>query len=244
LKLRIVTYNVHRCVGTDGVEDPARIAHLLGGVEPDVVCLQEVVVAARDDGAPDQPAVIADALGMREGAVGLNCERRRGVYGNATFSRLTVEAHENLDLTLRLNIPRGGLYTRIALPSGRPLHLWNVHLGLGGHERPFQVRRVLAHLAEVVRGNEPVLVLGDFNDWRNRLARGALARSGFRSLGGDGRKDPGPATFPSRAPLGALDKVFAAGPVVLRSFHVGRTHLARVASDHLPVIADLEIRPA
>jgi endonuclease/exonuclease/phosphatase family metal-dependent hydrolase len=238
-----MTYNVHRCVGSDGAEDAARVAEVVAHHRPDVICIQEVVVAARGGDEVEQPAALSGALGLRHGAVGLNCRRRRGTYGNMTLARFPVEDHENLDLTLRFSIPRGGLYTRLRLPNHADLHVMNVHLGLGGYERPAQMRRVFSRLGEVARRSEPVLVLGDVNDWRNRLVRGAVRAAGFRCITGDER-DPGPPTFPSRAPLGALDKIFVAGPVRVRGVHVSRLALARVASDHLPVVADLEIVPA
>lgn len=240
MKLRIVTYNVHRCVGSDGVEDAARVARVAAHHRPDVVCVQEVVVAARDDDAKEQPAILAEELGLRHGVVGLNCKRRRGTYGNMTLSRFPVEEHENLDLTVAFSIPRGGLYTRIRLSNGRPLHVVNVHFGLGGYERPSQFDRVVGRLAEVVRSGEAAVVLGDVNDWRNTIVRGPMRRSDLRCATGDVR-DPGPPTFPSRAPLGALDKVFVNGAVRVVGTHVSRLALARVASDHLPVIADIEV---
>lgn len=243
MKLRVMTYNVHRCVGSDGAEDAVRIADVVEHHRPDVLCVQEVVVAARDEDEVEQPAAIAGVLGMRHGAVGLNCRRRRGTYGNMTLTRFHVEEHENLDLSLRFNIPRGGLYTRLRLPNHAALHVVNVHLGLGGYEQPAQMRRVFDRIGEVAGRSEPVIVVGDVNDWRNKLVRGPVRKAGYRCITGDA-KDPGPPTFPSRAPLGAIDKMFVAGPVRVHRVHVSRLALARVASDHLPVIADLEIVPA
>ena len=243
MRFRVMTYNVHRCVGADGAEDASRVAHVVAHHKPDVVCLQEIVVAARDEDETEQPAALAGALGMRHGAVGLNCERRRGVYGNMTLARFPVEEHENLDLTLRFHVPRGGLYTRLRLPNHATLHVVNVHLGLGGHERPSQMRRVFERIGEVARKDDAVVVLGDVNDWRNRLVRGPVRAAGFRCITGD-VTDAGPPTFPSRAPLGAIDKIFVAGPVRVHGVHVSRLALARVASDHLPVLADLEVVPS
>lgn len=238
VRLRVLTYNVHKCVGTDRALDVARIAEVVRHYDPDVVCLQEVLWTPTSNGTKPQPQLLAEALGTRYGAVGLNCRRRVGVYGNATYSRWPVESSENVDLTLRFKKPRAALYTRIGAKAGA-VHVFNVHLGLARFERTRQMQELVGEIEGMTPPEEPVVILGDTNDWQNRLCTGALSDAGFRCATGSA-EDPGHATFPSWYPMGALDKIFCRSLKVVRAYP-SRLALARVASDHLPVIADLEL---
>lgn len=221
--------------------DVARIGRELRSHDADVVCVQEIVANRRLPPERSQARILAEALGVGHAAVGLNCVRPEGVYGNATFSRHAIAEAENLDLSIRLQIHRGGLYTAVDL-GGTLLHVLNVHLGFAGLEQRAQFRRAADFLDETAGEGAPAVLLGDTNDWRHRL-HAAAADRGF-SLAIGAADDAGPATFPSRAPLGALDKIFVRGPVRVVRAHVTRTAAARDASDHLPVVADLEVRRA
>jgi endonuclease/exonuclease/phosphatase family metal-dependent hydrolase len=238
-RLRLVTYNVHKCVGTDRALDVGRVADVLRHYEPDVVCLQEVLWSPGANGAQAQPRLIADALGMRHGAVGLNCRRRAGVYGNVTLSRLPVELSTNLDLTVRFKKPRGALYTRVQVGGAR-VHVFNVHLGLLRFERAIQMQNLVDQVPELAGQDEPVVVLGDTNDWRNRLGVGVCTGAGLRCVTGSDT-EPGHATFPSWYPVGALDKVFCNDRLRLLRAYPSRLALARLASDHLPMVVDFEV---
>ena len=239
MRLRILTYNIHKGVGTDRAYRLDRIADVVRHYAPAVIALQEVTFA-QDGENPPQPRAIAAALGMRHGVVALNCRRRQCVYGNMTMSRLPFEDHANVDLSIRFKKPRAALYTRIALRDG-PLHFFNVHLGLARFERTIQMRDLVEQAEDLAPQGQPVVIAGDTNDWQHTLYARVLSGAGFACVTGDAT-DPGHATFPSWYPMGALDKVFSRGDVVSVRAYPSRLALARVASDHLPVIADLEIR--
>jgi endonuclease/exonuclease/phosphatase family metal-dependent hydrolase len=241
VRLRILTYNVHKCVGTDRALSVDRIAEVVRHYDPDVVCLQEVLWSPDRNGHKAQTQLLAEALGMRNGAIGLNCRRRAGVYGNATYSRWPLGDSENIDLTLRFKKARAALYTRVHLRDAR-VHVFNVHLGLARFERMRQMQDLVTETAGMTAAGEPVVILGDTNDWQNRLCTGALAVAGFQCATGS-PDHPGHATFPSWYPMGALDKVFCRSMKVVRAYP-SRLALARVASDHLPVIADLDLPPS
>jgi endonuclease/exonuclease/phosphatase family metal-dependent hydrolase len=122
--------------------------------------------------------------------------------------------------------------------------VFNVHLGLSARERRVQVRRLLgapdfAHVPE----HRPVIVAGDMNDWRGQLRRACFDCAGFRCAT---NRRPGSRwsirTFPSYAPTGGLDKVFYRGPLIALHAYRSRLSMARVASDHLPVIVDFEVQ--
>ncbi len=241
MHLRLVSYNIHKGVGTDGLLRIDRIAEVVRHYEPDVVCLQEVMWSSAPRARRTQPQALASALGLPYGVVALNCHRRRGTYGNMTLSRYPFEDHENVDLTVRFRKPRAALYTKVRLPHAT-LHVFNAHLGLAGYERLMQMRDLLLEVGAVAADGDAIVLAGDMNDWGHRLYPRVLAEAGFRCSVGDA-DDPGHATYPSWYPLGALDKVFTRGAVRAVRAHPSRLALARVASDHLPLVAEVEVTP-
>jgi endonuclease/exonuclease/phosphatase family metal-dependent hydrolase len=241
VKLRIVSYNIHKGVGTDRHLRLDRIAEIVRHYDPHVVCLQEVIWNEVAQGHRTQPQVLARAIGLPHAVVALNCHRSMGTYGNMTLSRFPIEADENLDLTIPFKKARAALYTRIRLPHA-PLHVFNAHLGLANYERLRQMRELVADTPRVAPDGEAVVYAGDMNDWRHRLYSEVLEEAGFRCAVGDA-DDPGHCTYPSWFPVGTLDKFFVRGAVRASKVHPSRLALARVASDHLPLIAELEVDP-
>ena len=246
MRLRVLTYNIHRAIGIDRRFRPERIIRILESHDADIVLLQEV-----DDGVPrsremDLARELAAALGYAHLAVGHNVTLRKGRYGNATLSRHRILRERNIDLTIGLWKRRGCQHTAIVLEGHARRHrleVFNLHLGLSARQRERQVAllarsRELASLAPDVA----CLVGGDFNDWRSRLSplftEGLRFRSATdRSLRGE-RPLP---TYPAFFPSGPLDRIYYRGPLRLLSARRCRLRLSRVASDHLPVVADFEI---
>lgn len=241
MKFRVLTYNVHQCVGTDRHRDIGRVAEVIRHHAPDVVCLQEVVCHDHDRPEHAQPRHFAELLGMPYSAVGLYRKLKDGAWGNVTLSRFPVHETGAVDLShrVRLRRTRAALYTQIHV-HGRTVHLFNLHFGLAGFERSHQMKRLLTRADEVAPHGAPVVLIGDTNDWRNKLIRGRAADAGFTSATCHA-KHAGPATFPSTEPVAALDKVFLRGHVRAVRSSVSRLALARLASDHLPVLVELEL---
>jgi len=245
MRLRVVTYNIHRAIGLDRRFRPDRIADVLHHLNADVVMLQEV-----DEGAPrsrelDLARELATAAHYAHYAVGHNVTLRKGRYGNATLSRFPIERERNIDLTIGRRKRRGCQHTRIVLESPgrrRPLRLevFNLHLGLSAREREQQVR-LLARSRELRRLPEavPCIVGGDFNDWRSLLMPLMVDELAFRMASPNGTRTI--ATFPSFLPQGALDRFYLRGPVEATWVSRCRLDLSRVASDHLALIADVDI---
>lgn len=247
MRLRVLSYNIHRAIGVDRRFRPERIASIVEYYNPDVALLQEV-----DEGVPrsrelDLARELARALGFEHVAVGHNVRLRQGRYGNATLSRWPIRRERNIDLTIGFLRRRGCQHTRIAvrLPGGgtRRLEVFNLHLGLSARERERQV-------SLLVRSREfaalpfgvPTLVAGDTNDWRSLLRPLFVDMLGFRSAtGGNDAGERASATFPSFFPQGALDRVYYRGPLRLVSAKRCRLARSRVASDHLPVIVDFDL---
>ncbi len=247
MRLRVLTYNIHRAIGVDRRFLPERIASIIGYYNPDIAMLQEV-----DEGVPrsrelDLARELARALDFQHYAIGHNVRLRKGRYGNATLSRWPIRRERNIDLTIGFMRRRGCQHTRIAVrtPAGgtRRLEVFNLHLGLSARERERQ-------MALLVRSREfaalpyqvPTVIAGDTNDWRSLLRPIFVDMLGFRSAtGGNDARERAIATFPSFFPQGALDRVYYRGPLRLVSARRCRLALSRVASDHLPVIVDFEL---
>lgn len=240
MNLRVLSYNIHRAIGVDRRFRPDRIARVIAHHDPDVALLQEV-----DEGVPrsrelDLARELAERLGYPYLAVGHNVSLRRGRYGNATMSRFPIVRERNIDLSIRARKRRGCQHTRIELGPGRALEAFNLHFGLSAQERRRQLG-VLLRSKEMrrVAAETPCVIGGDFNDWRS-LLRPVMAAAGFASAT---ERGPGPAlrTYPSFSPQGGLDRIYFRGGVRLIAARRCRLNLSRVASDHLPVLADFEL---
>ncbi len=242
--LRLLTWNIHKGIGSlDRRYDLGRIVSVIKHYSPDIAVLQEVDDGVPRSGTDCQTEVIAGALGYAHAAFGPNVFLKQGCYGNAILSRHPIARWRNIDLTISGKKARGALYAEIRAPAGEhrlTLHLVNVHLGLSGMERRWQVRNLLdsEELSNLGRLGR-VIVAGDTNDWSGALARGRLRDVGFRCVTGVGRRAS--LTFPSWQPVGALDRVFACGEISCEHHHRGRLALAHQASDHLPVVVDVEL---
>jgi endonuclease/exonuclease/phosphatase family metal-dependent hydrolase len=230
--LVVATYNIHRAIGADGLADPGRVAAVLREIDADVVALQEVGAseAAGTDALVERLADAAGAFATR----GYTLSDARGDYGNVLLTRRAPDRIERLDLTVEGNEPRGAIVATIE-QAGRALRIVATHLGLRSRERRVQAEQLARWLAAQEPEHATVL-LGDVNEWRPRAATLRILE---RQLG----RAPRPATFPTRRPLFALDRVFARPGPSLDSVHVHRSPLARRASDHLPVVARINLEP-
>jgi endonuclease/exonuclease/phosphatase family metal-dependent hydrolase len=221
----IATYNIHGAVGTDGVFDAQRIAGVLAELNAGIVALQEVPLGGA--GMPDVLALLRESTGMHA-AEGLTHVRDGKRFGNAVLSRYPIIATRSIDISFGSREPRGALDTDIEC-HGHALRVIATHLGL----RPAERRDQIARLLEVFDTDTmPVILLGDVNEWFvwGRPLRWLVSH--FQPV-------PAPATFPSRWPLFALDRIWISPRHRLVRVKVHRSPLARVASDHLPLVAHI-----
>jgi len=237
--LRLATWNIHKGIGTDRRYEIERTMAVLAEIDADVVCLQEVDELVPRSSFHRQARLIADALGYRHVAVGLNVHVRGGHYGNVTLSRWPVKDTHNVDLTIRPKKRRGGLVTRVLAPDGRPWVIGNVHLGLLHLERAFQMRALLRHLRDASAPDESLVIAGDTNDWGNRIGRALETKGLLRVAREAHHRSAGPKTFPSARPLAALDKIFVRPALDIVTVQTVLDARTAVASDHLPLVADL-----
>jgi len=232
--LRIATYNVHRCRGLDGRTRPDRTAAVLRAIDADIVALQEVVGAGPRGGSHIEE--LGAALGM--GWVMAPVRHLRGhQFGNAVLSRLPIRYHAEHDLSWKTCEPRGVQRVEVAV-EGSPLHVYNVHLGTAFLERRHQAQRLAAYVTDRHVGG-PKLVLGDFNEWMRGLAT-TLLSSKLRSVDLTNfvaRRR----TYPGLFPILHLDHIYYAGRIEITHLELPRTRLALVASDHLPLVADVRV---
>lgn len=241
--MRIMTYNVHSCFGMDGKLSPTRIARVIAQADPDVVALQELDVGRPRTGAIDQAHAIAEELEMSfHFHPALEVEEEQ--YGDAVLSRLPMRLIRAAGLptlpTRRLLEPRGALWVEIAL-DGIELQLINTHLGLSRRERLVQTEALLgpdwlAHPHCV----EPLVLCGDLNALpKSEVCRrlGQRLRDA-QTLLDDHRPQR---TWFSGYPVGRIDHVFVSPDIRVQAVDVPRGDLARVASDHLPLVVDIQI---
>lgn len=248
LKLTFATYNIHRAIGMDRRFRPERVIKILDDHRPDIVLLQEV-----DEGAPRSRELnlareIAESLDLDHYALGHNVSLRKGWYGNATLSRFPIVRERNIDLTIGRKKRRGCQHTTIEVEvmAGHPhrLDVFNLHLGLSARERQRQAG-LLARSKEMERLSPDMACVlgGDFNDWRSLLRAFMVEGLGF-DCASDRSTRHGPRaikTYPSISPRGGLDRIYYRGSIRLLSAYRCRHRAAKVASDHLPLIAEFEL---
>jgi endonuclease/exonuclease/phosphatase family metal-dependent hydrolase len=225
--LRIASYNVHSCIGTDMRCDVARVARVIDELECDTVGLQEVFGRHGEQCDPQQLEELAAQTGM-QAVAGPTLLRTDGHYGNGLLTRRRVLDVCRHDLSFRSCEPRGAL--EVDLEAGRgKVRVLVTHLGLRPRERRVQVKQILDVLRATPEG-VPVVLLGDINEW---LPVSRPLRWLHRLL----EQAPSAPSFPVWFPLFALDRIWVRPRAALRSFEVHRSRLARVASDHYPVKA-------
>jgi len=240
--LRIMTYNVHSCIGMDGKLSPERIARVIARCAPDIVALQELDVGRLRTEGVDQAHIIARCLEMDfHFHPAMHIEEER--YGDAILSHLPMRLVKTGTLPGLPGMPlepRGALWAAIDV-HGTEFQVLNTHLGLLPKERRLQ--------AEALLGPEwlghpgcsgPVVLCGDFNvlpfspvcrRLRTRLNDAQIELESHR---------PRP-TFFGRFPTARIDHVFVDPGLTVVDIEVPDSELVRVASDHLPLIAELRL---
>ena len=232
-RLRVATYNVHACVGTDRRHDPDRIASVVGELDADIVALQEFTYAASVAIETREPVELV-ALDGYECALGPTRQIAARCFGNALLTRHPIVEVHRLDLSLDGREPRGALAATIDV-GGTPVHVLATHLGLRVRERRFQVQQLLSYLDSVRHRSSSCSATSTIG-----------CRSGPSptcSIAGWARR-PDCARFPRRARCCRWTGSGFIRPRALQGMFVHRSALARRASDHLPVVADIDLDQA
>jgi endonuclease/exonuclease/phosphatase family metal-dependent hydrolase len=233
--LRVATYNIHRCRGLDGRTNPARIAEVIRSIDADVIALQEVI------GAGPNSSGHAEEIGAQLGMGWVMAPARHlrnSLFGNVVLSRLPILHHAQYDLSWKTCEPRCCQRVDIAIGDDT-LHLYNVHLGTAFLERRHQAGRLSA-IVHDRRVGQPKIVLGDFNEWMRGLATHLLSeRLNSIDLRAHLRRRR---TYPGVFPVLHLDHIYYEGKVEVAKLELPRTRLSLMASDHLPLVAELRVQ--
>lgn len=243
-RFRVVTYNIHKCVGIDRRLRPERIVDVLREIDADIIAMQEVLCIqnqGQEQGSEDDQAhFIARSLGL-DFRLGENRRLRGGAYGNVVLSRFPIVATRNHDISVAGREQRGCLRVDINLQGQHLLHIYNVHLGTSFTERRSQARKLLHD--DVLKNEDhrgPRVLLGDFNEWTRGLAS-RLLNEHFQSA--DIRAQLGRAkTYPGVLPFLHLDHIYYDSALKLIDASLHRSRAALIASDHLPIVADFAVR--
>jgi endonuclease/exonuclease/phosphatase family metal-dependent hydrolase len=226
----IASYNVHKCVGTDGKFDPVRTAAVIAELDADIVALQEIDERLGERvGLLDLKALTAKT-GLEPVLTPKN-SRSHGWHGNMILARSST-VHEVKPIRLPGLEPRGALIVDLEL-KGVPLRVIATHFGLLRASRSLQASTLVEAASSVIR---PTIILGDLNEWRVRTRSSLLTM-----LPHFGPLNAALPSFPSGFPLLALDRILARPANLISSLEVHQSELSRVASDHLPLKARLKL---
>jgi endonuclease/exonuclease/phosphatase family metal-dependent hydrolase len=213
---------------------PERVADVLRDVNADIVALQEVVGAGPQGGS--QIEEIGAALGMGW-VMAPTRHLRSHLFGNVVLSHYPIRHHSQHDLSYKTCEQR--CLQRVDVDvDGRVLHVYNVHLGTAILERRHQAKR-LATIVSDRHVSGPKIVLGDFNEWMRGLTT-TLLSSKLKAVD-LGRYMTRRRTYPGLFPILHLDHIYYDGPLEIVHIELPRTRLSLVASDHLPLVADIRI---
>lgn len=226
-RLRVATYNLHSGIGVDRRFRPARLIEVINELHADVVALQEVLSPVRGF---DVHAHLGAGTGL-DLVTMTTMPLAGGTFGNGLLSRWPILEVAEHDLTVGTREPRGALDVTIGRGKRR-LRVIATHLGLRSAERQQQLARLLAIVKSAP--DQATVLAGDFNITRARARELSQHAAHFG-------KSTALATFPSIAPVLPLDRIFALSGASIVDVAAHRSRRARVASDHLPLVATIEL---
>jgi endonuclease/exonuclease/phosphatase family metal-dependent hydrolase len=229
-EFNVASYNIHRCVGMDGKLNPERIVRVIKELNADVIGLQEIDSQFYRRDKHSQIDYLVEGTGLNV-VIGPTLQRHDGHYGNALLTSHPILDVRRIDLSIRGKEPRGAIDADIDM-GGTPVRVIVAHLGLGIRERRQQIRR----LQEIfcAETNRFEVMLGDFNEWNPKGAPLCWIHDHFG-------KPPSKRTFPSFLPFLSLDRIWVRplNSLIHMCTHV--SPLSRMASDHLPVTAKIDL---
>jgi len=226
----VASYNIHQCVGTDKRHEPDRVVQVILELNVQVIGLQEVDSGGTPGTLTKGEAYLSGAAGYTA-IPGPTMLRGDSRYGNSLFSRFPVADVKHIDLSIPGREPRGAIDALLDI-DGYPVHVIVTHLGLTRAERRHQARRLTEFIGK--EKARLTIVLGDTNEWLS------MSRS-LNPLENCLGRSPRLRTYPSRYPILALDRIWVRPRQALGRMHVFNTPVARVASDHLPLKADIKL---
>ena len=245
--LNVLSYNIHKGLSVGNLKFTLKqIREAIRALQPDLVCLQEVLghhVRHRKH-LPDRPDVsqieyLAEDL-WPHFSYGKNAVYASGHHGNAILSRFPILSAENLDVSTNQLEKRGLLHAVIRIPKHSvPLHVICIHLGLREMDRRKQVAQLCERISAMVPQQEPLIVAGDFNDWRNKLTETLHTQVGldeaFNTLHGEHAK-----TFPAWLPVLRVDRIYFRGLTAKTASCLASPPWS-LMSDHAAIFSELTL---
>ncbi len=265
MKLRIVTYNIHKGVSTLGNRPRIHaLKQALTGLQADIVFLQEVqgrhdLLALRHSTSwPSQGQHEYLADDHQHSAYGMNAVYDHGHHGNALLSNFPISSAVNHDVSDHAFESRGILHCVLKIAE-QDVHCYVIHLGLFAGSRLRQTQSLIEAVESTAPQDAPLLIAGDFNDWTNALSESLRKRLGvsevfdrrltarsfgdyLRRLSGRGPRKSPARTFPAAMPVLQLDRIYVRGFEVSNATVLHGASWARL-SDHAPIVAELTLLP-
>lgn len=231
--MKVASYNIHKCRGTDGRVRPDRIVQVLAEIAPELVALQEV------DHRFGKRIGLLDPVAVRRetGLILLaqsDAPDGHGWHGNALLVAREPTSYRRLRMQLPGVEPRGAIIAELDFGDG-PFRVIAAHFGLLRRSRVTQANALLATFMRLAP--MPTILLGDLNEWRRR--RGS-SLSVFEPLFGEPHPLP---SFPSRRPIFPLDRILGWPRGLISDLKVHDSPTARKASDHLPLVGEANLSP-
>ncbi|WP_026088178.1 endonuclease/exonuclease/phosphatase family protein [Bartonella rattaustraliani] len=230
--LTAASYNVHKCVGVDKAFNPERIIRVITELQVDILALQEADKRFGERVGLIDLQMLQNETGLTPIPLNTMSPHGHGWHGNALFLR-KGHIRDTLQITLPGIEPRGAVIVELEMEAGL-IRVIAAHFGLLRHSRNKQTKMLLSLLQ--TRPLMPTLLIGDFNEWR--VGKGSSLNH-FSSYF-DNTLEVMP-SFPSRFPFLALDRVFAFPHQLVTRIETHHSPLARIASDHLPIKAYLDL---
>jgi endonuclease/exonuclease/phosphatase family metal-dependent hydrolase len=233
--LKVATYNIRKCIGTDRKRDPDRVLAVLAELDADIIALQEADrrFGLRASAIPQHMFLEhSDYVPVELGGRAPNRLKGIGWHGNAILVRRGIVAVHAEPLVIPTLEPRGAV-TAVLRVHGRHIRILGAHLDLSGLWRRRQIRAMLHHL-DTIGPHMPTVILGDFNQWSDR---GALSEFAFHHH----RMVKTPPSFHSRRPVARLDRIIVSHDIAVEAADAHGSALAQMASDHLPLWAKITI---
>jgi endonuclease/exonuclease/phosphatase family metal-dependent hydrolase len=234
-----MTYNIHAGVGVDRQYDLGRIRRVLDAERPDVAALQEIECRSPRTSFDDQSDLLARDLALSSSF----CTTRRageGAFGIAVLRAFPVLHQQQYDLSYGRREPRFCLRVDLEVEPGAVLHVFNCHLGLTARERAFQRKQMVSDLILLSRDvRHPVVLMGDFNDRPISVVHRTLRKHFTDIFTACGKR--GQPTFKAGPLRLRLDHIYVSAGIRVLDCRVRNDALTRAASDHLPVVASVEV---
>ncbi len=227
MKLTVASYNIHAGIGHDQQFNMHRIAAVINELDADIIALQEVEHQLIEDEHLLQFITNQTDYTLISG---ITFKRGDYDYGNVVLSRYPVSQYHCHDLSIQDREPRGLIEAHLKI-NNDDIIIMATHLGLSPLERRLQVQKILSLLP--IDNDKLTVLLGDLNEW-------FLWGRPLRWLKRYFKQSRNSATFPAKWPLLSLDKIWVSPSSSLLDVYAHSSPLARIASDHLPIIAKIK----